>query len=441
MGKMDPYLTLRIGRFAKGHRVKKLRGDPGDETNEFGKTSKLPGDKVVKLVGKPADRGLVIFEVWDAASNSSRDDFIGSAEFVVDRYIDAAENGEDGWIPETLNFTEGEGEEGEGGEQVGSMSCELRWQDNSLQVRCSGFTNLKDISRVEIRDVHSWSDFGMLFKALFWLLIYLVVGTVYYSIFFSNCVPPMPQIPSKLTGTPSDPVDVSTPTAIAATCADWMPQFGGDAGTLTTGDAWTGTLTARYDLRSDDAAVCSTFEGTCTKANITRAETASRFGCGAEGCAARGAAQEALGAPHATSCGALWAALSGLEGGPAREGGGAAAGDAAQKAFEVLLTSTPAGASAGAATDTLTASVTFTAASDGLWNGTACGTQPSGARRCGVAAVAAASNETELELDGFASMEATGMYAITAGQDDTLGDKCGGRGRPGLARLLLLSLS
>ena len=49
MGKMDPYLTLRIGRFTKGRRVKKLKGDVGDETNEFGKASKLPDDKVVNL--------------------------------------------------------------------------------------------------------------------------------------------------------------------------------------------------------------------------------------------------------------------------------------------------------------------------------------------------------------------------------------------------------
>jgi hypothetical protein len=241
----------------------------------------------------------------------------------------------DGWIPETIDFTDGEGEEGEEGEQVGSMRCELRWQaeDNSLQVRCSGFTNLKDISRVEIRDVNSFSDFGMLFKTLFWLIIYLIVGTVYYSIFFSNCIPEM--LPEVKVSSQSEQVDTfaSVPMATTATCADWMVQFGGDAGTFATGDAWTGTVTARYELRtSDGTAVCSTFNGTCTKTHITKADTASKFDCGADGCTAR---EEALGV--ATSCTALWAALSGLEDGPGAEQGGAAAADAVRKMQAMLM--------------------------------------------------------------------------------------------------------
>jgi hypothetical protein len=153
------------------------------------------------------------------------------------------------------------------------------------------------------------------------------------------------------------------PTTKAVTCADWMGQFGTNPPTsgITTGDAWAGDLTATYDVGGDGTASCSTFDGTCTKTNIPKLDTANKFGCSDVGCTDQDQDYTAE-----VTCRELWDALSSGVGAPDPAKGGPAADEAVTKDIEVAIV--PAG-------DKLTMTVTFAADK--------CGNQPTLPRTCG----------------------------------------------------------
>lgn len=189
---LNPFITVKFGRFTKGDRVHRTLTVKGSAANEWGLQADFShvDGKGVLVNRTPGDEGVCIIDIWHdplLGPNTSR--HIASVSVTVDQAKASNGSWQDLAIYGAALDTDGDGIIDDKDEIAeGTLKVRMEYDEENKHLELEfGTSTLPDIRAQHLCDALTFNDSNIIHASLVCFLWYIIISTIFYDMFFRSC--------------------------------------------------------------------------------------------------------------------------------------------------------------------------------------------------------------------------------------------------------------
>eukprot|EP01043_Picozoa_sp_COSAG02_P018633 COSAG02_NODE_875_length_16279_cov_199.143078_3_plen_1291_part_00 len=189
---INPFITVKFGRFTKGDRVHRTLTVKGDAKNEWGLQpdfSRVDGQGVM-VSRTPGDEEVCIVDIWhDSLLGTDMTRHIAAMSITVEQAKSCKGKWQDLTVFGAALDTDGDGKIDDNDDLAeGKLKIKMTYHEDLRKLELEfGTSTLPDIRDQHLCDALTFSDSNIIAVSLTCFVWYLIISTIFYDMYFREC--------------------------------------------------------------------------------------------------------------------------------------------------------------------------------------------------------------------------------------------------------------